>query len=91
MKDALNDMVVLDKLNSKLAKLEVQTQSALQILVSELDKSSQHLEGQQFNSAKESVESAIKTTDIICEEIKKAQEYIVNLKALIGEYSKLKF
>ena len=91
MKDAVNDTIILDKLNSRLTKIEVQTRTALQSLVSELDKSSQYLEGMQFNIVKESVASAIATTNLICEDIKKAQEYIISLKSIIGEYSKIKF
>lgn len=91
MKDIANDTIVLDKLSIRLKKLQSQALTALQGLISELDKSSQYLEGEQFNVAKESVASATATTDTICKDIEKAYEYIENLKKIVVEYSKLKF
>lgn len=91
MKDAANDTATLDELNSKLSQLSARTNSLVQNLSSQLEKSRQLLEGTQFSRAEECVKTAVSANKIVCEEIKKVQEYIFNLKALIVEYSRLKF
>ena len=91
MMDAANDTAILDELNSKLSQLSARANSLAQNLSSQLEKSRKLLEGTQFSSAEECVKTAVSANKTVCEEIKKAQEYISNLKALVVEYSRLKF
>lgn len=91
MKDAVNDTIFLDELSAKLVRLESRICSATEVLVSTLEKSRQFLEGTQFSSAEDNVKSAVKTQKAVCADIKNAREFVLNLKKIIAEYSKLTF
>ena len=91
MKDAMNDTDVLEEINSKLSRLLRLTVVSTQSLEDKLKKSKPYLEGNQFSMAEEYVRTAVSAKDSICEEIKKAQDYVLDLKDLVIEYSNLQF